>query len=85
MQHYVIKFVGDLRQVGDFLQVLRFTSPIKLNRHDINEILLKVVLSTIILTTTKTIQHSLHQLWNLENWILTINMEEAVALTLEQI
>ena len=30
IQHYVIKFVSDLRQVGDFLRVLRFTPPIKL-------------------------------------------------------
>ena len=29
MQHYVIKFVSDLRQVGGFLQVLRFPPPIK--------------------------------------------------------
>jgi hypothetical protein len=30
IQHYVIKFVGDLRQVGGFLRVLRFPPPIKL-------------------------------------------------------
>ena len=30
IQHYVIKFVSYLRQVGDFLLVLRFTSLIKL-------------------------------------------------------
>ena len=30
IQHYVIKFVSDLRQVGGFLQVLRFPRPIKL-------------------------------------------------------
>ena len=30
IQHYVIKFVSDLRQVGGFLRVLRFHSPIKL-------------------------------------------------------
>jgi hypothetical protein len=30
IQHYVIKFVSDLRQVGGFLRVLRFASPIKL-------------------------------------------------------
>ena len=29
-KHYVIKFVSDLRQVGDFLRVLRFPPPIKL-------------------------------------------------------
>jgi hypothetical protein len=30
IQHYVIKFVSDLRQVGGFLPVLQFLSPIKL-------------------------------------------------------
>ena len=30
MQHYVIKFVSDLQQVGGFLPILRFPPPIKL-------------------------------------------------------
>jgi len=30
VQHYVIKFVSDLQQVGGFLRVLRFPPPIKL-------------------------------------------------------
>jgi len=30
IQHYVIKFVSDLRRVGGFLRVLRFPPPIKL-------------------------------------------------------
>ena len=30
IQHYVIKFVSNLRQVDGFLQVLRFPPPIKL-------------------------------------------------------
>jgi hypothetical protein len=30
MEHYVIKFVSDLRQAGGFVRVLRFPSPIKL-------------------------------------------------------
>jgi hypothetical protein len=30
IQHYVIKLVKDLRQVGGFLRVLRFPPPIKL-------------------------------------------------------
>ena len=45
IQHYVIKLVSDLRQVGGFLQVLQFPPPIKLN--DITEILLKAALNTI--------------------------------------
>jgi len=40
----VIKFVSDLRQVGGFILV-PFTN--KTDRHDIAEILLKVVLNTI--------------------------------------
>jgi hypothetical protein len=43
VQHYVIKFVSDLRQVGGFLRILQFPPPIKL--------LLKVVLNTIDQTT----------------------------------
>ena len=30
IQHYVIKFVSNLRQIGDFLRVPRFHLPIKL-------------------------------------------------------
>ena len=30
IQHYMIKFVSDLQQVGGFLRVLRFPPPIKL-------------------------------------------------------
>jgi predicted SprT family Zn-dependent metalloprotease len=31
IQHYMIKFASDLRQIGSFLLVLRFPPPIKLN------------------------------------------------------
>jgi hypothetical protein len=47
IQHYVIKFVSDLRQVSGFLQVLRFSSINKTDGHDITEILLKVPLSNL--------------------------------------
>jgi hypothetical protein len=50
IQHYVIKFISDSRQVGGFLRVFRFPPSIKLTVHDITEILLKVALSTITLT-----------------------------------
>jgi hypothetical protein len=33
VQHYVIKFVSDLRQVGGFLLVLRFHPPMKPPRY----------------------------------------------------
>ena len=39
IEHYVIKCVSDLRQVGGFLH--------KTDRHDIAETLLKVVIKTI--------------------------------------
>jgi hypothetical protein len=47
VQYYVIKFVSDLRQVGGFHRVLRFSSTNKTDRHDITDILLKVTLNTI--------------------------------------
>jgi hypothetical protein len=50
IQHYVIEFVSDLRQVCRFLQVLQFHLQIKLTATYLTEILLKVVLSTITLT-----------------------------------
>jgi hypothetical protein len=52
----VIKFVSDLRQVGGFLLVLGFPLPIKTDRHDITEILLKVALNTI----NQTNKHQLY-------------------------
>jgi hypothetical protein len=39
IQHYVIKFVSDLQQVGGFLQVLRISFTNKTDSHDITEIL----------------------------------------------
>ena len=46
IQHYVIKFVSDLRQVGGFCRVLRVPPQIKLT-HDITKILLKVAFNAI--------------------------------------
>jgi hypothetical protein len=37
IQHYVIKFVSDLRQVGGFLRVLRFPPSIKLETFSTNQ------------------------------------------------
>ena len=47
LEHYVIKFVRDLRQVGSFLCVLRFPPSKKTDRPDITETLLKVALNSI--------------------------------------
>ena len=50
LQHYMMKFVSDLWQVAGFFLALRFPPPsIKLNPHDVTEILLKVTLNTIYL------------------------------------
>ena len=48
IQHYMIKFVSDLGQVGVFLGVPRFP-PKKTDRHNITEILLKLALNIITL------------------------------------
>jgi hypothetical protein len=52
IQHYVIKFVSDLRQVSDFLRVLPVSSTNKTDRHNITEILLKLALYTLTITLT---------------------------------
>ena len=69
IHHYVIQsVVSDLRQVDDFLRVLRFPPPIKIHCHDITEILLKVTLSLAILTLTMyTVFISCHALYLLLN------------------
>ena len=45
IQHSVIKFVSDLRQVSGFLRILWFPPHKKTDGHDITEILLKVALN----------------------------------------
>jgi len=60
IQHNVIKFVSDLRQVSGFLRVLRFPPSIKLTAtiyiFCVTEILLKVALNTINQTKSEYIQ-----------------------------
>ena len=46
----MLKIVSDLLQVDGFLWVHRFPPPIKTDRQDITEILLKLALNTITLT-----------------------------------
>ena len=57
IQHYMIKFVSDLRQVGGFLWVHRtpVSSTNKTDSHHIIEILLKVALNTCTITITHVI------------------------------
>ena len=50
IQHYVIKFISDLRQVGGFSMGTPVTTTNKTDLNDITEILLKVALNTITLT-----------------------------------
>ena len=50
IQHYVIKFVSDLRQVGGFLPSIPVSSTNTTDCHNITETLLKVTLSTMTLT-----------------------------------
>ena len=47
MQHYVIKLVSDLRQVGGFRTGTLVSSTNKTDCHDIAAVLLKVALNTI--------------------------------------
>jgi len=65
IQHYVINFVSDLRQVGVFLRVTPVSFTNKTDRHDITEILFKVPLNIITLTQKWTIQrnwqHKVHR------------------------
>ena len=59
VQHYVIKFVSDLRHVGSFLWVPPVSSTNKTDHHDVAEILLKMELNTIKQTNKQTNkQHS---------------------------
>ena len=48
----MIQFVSHLRQVGGFLRSTPVSATFKTDRYDITEILLKVTLSTIVLTLT---------------------------------
>ena len=54
VQHYVIKFVSDLRQVGGFFRGPPVSSISKSDHHDITEIPLKVAFNTIKQTNKQT-------------------------------
>ena len=58
IQHYVIKFVSELRQVDGFLRVSRDSSINKTDRHNITEMLLQVALNTTTLSQTLTMGRS---------------------------
>ena len=46
IQHYVIMFVSDFRQIGGLYPGTSVSSTNKIDRHDITEILLNMVLKT---------------------------------------
>ena len=77
IQHYVIKFVSNLRQVSDFLRVLRFPPQIRIVRHDITEILLKLVLNTINQTKTCFFLFSLRAFFE-QIWTMQKNMGKSM-------
>jgi hypothetical protein len=54
IQHFVIKFVSDLRQVGGFLWVLLFPPPIKLT--------VTFSVYTVISSTNKTDRHDITEI-----------------------
>ena len=63
IQHYVIKFLSDLRQAGAFLLGTPVSSTNKTDRHNIVEILLKVALNTILTPMSKDnfLKHEIQQ------------------------
>ena len=75
IQHYVIKFVNDLQQVGSILQVLQFPPPIKTYPHDITDILLKVALNTITLTPSVSNVYQLEENPNLPHIEIIITLQ----------
>ena len=62
IQHYVIKFVSNLRQISGFFLSTSVSSTNKTDSHDITEILLKVALNTI--NQTKPQEQSLYSAIN---------------------
>ena len=50
-QHYVIKFINDMQQIGGFSPGTPVSSTNKTDCHDIPEILLKVALSNITIAS----------------------------------
>jgi len=55
IQHYVIKFVSELRQIGGFFPGTPLSSTNKTDHHDITEILLKMGINTIDQTKPRRI------------------------------
>ena len=60
IQHYVIKFVSDLRQIYGFHRISRFSFINRNDRFDITEILLNMALNNISLTTTTILNNIIY-------------------------
>ena len=81
IQHYVIKFVSDLQQVGGFFPGTPASSTNKTDRHDITDILLKVVLKTTSLTYKHfTLARPIHvsmdiriMVWDMHTNVMIVN------------
>ena len=70
IQHYVIKVVSDLRQVGGFFPSTPVSPTNKADRHDIAEILLKVALNTTSLYLMQTELTNILFIHIWENWCM---------------
>jgi hypothetical protein len=73
IQHYVIKFVSDLRLVGGFHQGLRFPPP---DHNEITEILLKVTSITINQITYCGLNQFLRKVWSIFGYIHNVVCKE---------
>ena len=77
IQHYVIKFVSDLRQVGGFHRILDIypvSSTNKTDRNDITEIMLKVARCV----ATRTQKRSCVHIENFDKNENMVNLEHKV-------
>ena len=63
IQHYVIKFVSDLRQIGGIFPGTPVSTTNKTDRHDIAEILLKVALNHQPTTTSNVGRVNAYLIW----------------------
>ena len=85
IQHYVIKFVSDLRQTGWWFSPGTPVSPTnKTDHHNITEILLKVVLNTIKQTNCTRMLVCVEKLPKSEEWCIFIKPESTECVVTSQ-
>ena len=61
IEHYVIMLVSDMREVGGFHRGNPVSSNNNTDRHDINEVSLKVTLNTMTLSNVETMLFDFQQ------------------------